>query len=158
MNTNNDIGDDDKDYEVGYRKPPKHAQWKKGQSGNPKGRPKGSKNMSTILNDMLSERVTVRENGKVRTMPLREAWAASLVRTAMTGSVRDQLALMKALHQFTPTVFDPQPDYPTSIQVTLVESDGNGGRKEREIEFGKEPKTDGEESAEGMQDDSDSKR
>jgi hypothetical protein len=37
-----------REYDVGYRKPPKHKQFKLGQSGNPRGRPKGSKNESTI--------------------------------------------------------------------------------------------------------------
>lgn len=35
---------DPQDYEVGYKKPPKHTQFKKGKSGNPTGRPEGSKN------------------------------------------------------------------------------------------------------------------
>ena len=39
----------DDDYAVGYKKPPLHTRFKKGQSGNPRGRPKGSKNFSTLL-------------------------------------------------------------------------------------------------------------
>ena len=37
------------DYEVGYKKPPKHTQWEKGQCPNPKGRPRGAKNRTTYL-------------------------------------------------------------------------------------------------------------
>jgi len=37
------------DYEVGYKKPPKHARWKKGQSGHPEGRPKGAVNFWTLV-------------------------------------------------------------------------------------------------------------
>ena len=43
------------DYEVGYGKPPRKSQFKPGQSGNPKGRPKGRKGFSTILVEELSE-------------------------------------------------------------------------------------------------------
>lgn len=49
---------------VGYRKPPKHSQFKPGQSGNPNGRPKGSKNLSSILAEELDVKVPVTENGK----------------------------------------------------------------------------------------------
>ena len=37
------------DYEVGYKKPPIHTRFKPGVSGNPKGRPKGTKNLATDL-------------------------------------------------------------------------------------------------------------
>ena len=59
--------DDEKpDYRVGYKKPPLHARFKKGKSANPRGRPRGSKNLSTLLDDALNEPVVVTENGKSR--------------------------------------------------------------------------------------------
>ena len=42
-------------YEIGYGKPPRHAGFKKGQSGNPRGRPPGAKNLTMLLNDALNE-------------------------------------------------------------------------------------------------------
>jgi hypothetical protein len=51
------------DYEVGYGKPPRHTRFAKGQSGNPRGRPRGAKNFNTLLEEALDEPVTVTENG-----------------------------------------------------------------------------------------------
>ena len=47
------------DYDVGYGKPPRHTRFKKGQSGNPRGRPSGSKNLATVLSEALNELVIV---------------------------------------------------------------------------------------------------
>lgn len=41
--------------EVGYKKPPKQYQWKKGQSGNPKGKAKGSKSLAVIVRKLEEE-------------------------------------------------------------------------------------------------------
>ena len=54
------------DYQVGYGKPPRNAGFKKGQSRNPRGRPPGSKNLTTLLNDALNEPVTITENGRCK--------------------------------------------------------------------------------------------
>ncbi|MBR1156001.1 DUF5681 domain-containing protein [Bradyrhizobium sp. JYMT SZCCT0428] len=51
---------------VGYGEPPKHTQFKPGQSGNPKGRPKGRKNIKTEVLERLNSTVTVNKNGRVR--------------------------------------------------------------------------------------------
>jgi hypothetical protein len=71
--------DDVRDYKVGYKKPPLHTRFKKGQSGNPRGRPRGAKNFSTVLNDALNERVVVTENGRRRKISKRELGIRQLV-------------------------------------------------------------------------------
>jgi hypothetical protein len=64
-------GDDDD--EAGYGKPPKSGMFKKGQSGNPKGRPKGVKNFQTELRSVLRSKVTVTEAGKLKSVSVVEA-------------------------------------------------------------------------------------
>ncbi|MET4805591.1 DUF5681 domain-containing protein [Limibacillus sp. MBR-115] len=75
------------DYEVGYGKPPKHSRFKSGQSGNPKGRPKDTKNMKTVLINALNEPVTLTENGRQRRITKAEASVARLLHMAMGGNV-----------------------------------------------------------------------
>jgi hypothetical protein len=48
------------EYKVGYRKPPKHTQFPKGQSGNPRGRKKGSRGLKTDLNAELNRVLEVK--------------------------------------------------------------------------------------------------
>ncbi len=43
------------DYEVGYGKPPRHTRFQPGRSGNPRGRPKDTKNLKTDLIEELAE-------------------------------------------------------------------------------------------------------
>lgn len=75
-------------YEVGYRKPPQRTRYQKGQSGNPNGRPRGSRSSATLLREILSERVEVRENGRVRTVTKKELILRYAVNKAATGDSR----------------------------------------------------------------------
>jgi len=52
------------DYENGYGKPPINKQFQPGQSGNSKGRPKGSKNTYKLLDDILNQKVQMTQDGK----------------------------------------------------------------------------------------------
>jgi len=87
-------------YEVGYGKPPTQNQFKKGRSGNPKGRPKGSRNMSTILEAALTERVAVSKNGKLQKMRLIDAIAISLATKGASGNLPAIRELLNAIGKF----------------------------------------------------------
>jgi hypothetical protein len=80
------MADRDDPNKIGYGKPPKHSQFVKGHSGNPKGRPKGSLNLATLLEKIIRQRVTVTENGRSREMPKAEAIFAQLVSKALRGN------------------------------------------------------------------------
>jgi len=75
-------------YRVGKGRPPRATRWKPGQSGNPKGRPRGRKNLTTIVRDVLDRKIKVQENGQTRSMPSREAIVKRLVQDALRGDLK----------------------------------------------------------------------
>src|SRR5438874_10489692 len=80
--------DKERPYEVGYGKPPRHTRFRKGQSGNPQGRPKGSQNLTTLLSEALNEPVIVAENGGRRKITMRQAIIKQLVKRSATADLR----------------------------------------------------------------------
>ncbi len=76
------------DYEVGYGKPPKHTQFKKGQSGNPKGRRKGARGLKSDLRDELKERITIQEDGKQVTLSKQRLMIKQLTNQAVKGDAQ----------------------------------------------------------------------
>ncbi len=80
--------------EVGRGRPPKHTRFKKGQSGNPKGRPKGSRNIKAELMEELKEPVTLRQQGKNKKMSSARAVFKTQKARALQGSDRAAAQLM----------------------------------------------------------------
>ena len=89
----------DKD-QVGYGRPPKNAQFAKGQSGNPRGRPRGSRSLAAILRQAGNDRVTVTIGGKSTTLSKLEAIAMQMANQAAAG---DPKAVHTFLHWMTKT-------------------------------------------------------
>jgi hypothetical protein len=86
------------DYEVGYGKPPKHTQFKPGQSGNPRGRSKGTKNLKTDLMEELMEKIDIREGDRSRKVSKQRALLKSVVNRGIKGDARaTQIALTTML-------------------------------------------------------------
>lgn len=76
------------DEAVGYGRPPAKNQFRPGQSGNPRGRPKGARNLSSVIAATLNERVAVTENGRRRHITKLEAAVKQLVNRAASGEAR----------------------------------------------------------------------
>ena len=76
------------EYEIGYAKPPRHAGFQRGRSGNPKGRPKGSKNFATLLGEALDEKVSLTEDGRRRRITKRELVIKQLVNKSASADLR----------------------------------------------------------------------
>jgi hypothetical protein len=96
------------DYIVGYGRPPLATRFQPGRSGNPRGRPKGARNLATIVAAALGERVTVNENGRRRLITKLEAAVKQLVNRAAAGDTRVTqllLALVQA-HEGKPARTD----------------------------------------------------
>ena len=73
---------------VGYAKPPKHTRFTKGRSGNPKGRPTGSKNIATMMIEELTQPVAIVENGKRTKIPKIRAAVRQALNRAMVGDFK----------------------------------------------------------------------
>src|SRR6201997_1585410 len=84
-----------REYAANYRKPPVHTRFKKGQSGNPRGRP--AKNLPGLLAAALNEKVTVTENGRRRQVTKREAVIAQLVNKSAAAELRTTKMLIDML-------------------------------------------------------------
>jgi Family of unknown function (DUF5681) len=77
-----------KDCEVGYGRPPKATRFAPGKSGNPRGRPKGSRSVGAILKGVMSQKVTVSEGGRMRRVSRVELMLLRLVNNAARGDPR----------------------------------------------------------------------
>lgn len=88
------------DYAVGYRKPPRSSQFKGGKSGNPKGRPKGSRPVASLLQDIIQQKIAVTENGRTRRLPALEIMLRRLANDAMRGEQRAIKFLLSLLDHY----------------------------------------------------------
>jgi Family of unknown function (DUF5681) len=80
---------------VGPGKPPRHTRFKPGQSGNPNGRPKGSKNFATILQQQLRKKVTITEDGRPKRVTVQEVIARRLANDSMKGTTKAMELLIR---------------------------------------------------------------
>ena len=86
-------------YAVGYKRPPEHSRFQRGQSGNPSGRPKDSRNFKTLLRQILNEQISLQDGVNSRKVSKREAITRRLIIGAMKGDSRDLHALFKLAEQ-----------------------------------------------------------
>ena len=93
---------DDTEYSVGFMKPPRHTQFKPGQSGNPHGRPKKTDTVADVLRKELNSRITVVKDGKRRRLPMLRAIIKQNLNLAAKGDSKAFGNLLKALKAHRP--------------------------------------------------------
>ena len=111
------------DYVVGYRRPPKATQFAAGKSGNPKGRPKGSRSVGAVLKDVLQQKIAVTENGKTRRIPALEVMLRRLVNDAMRGDPNAIRLLFSLIDRYSDS---PEAFNAKNVTGTVVILPGNG--------------------------------
>tara|TARA_R110000824_G_scaffold399102_1_gene603965 strand:- start:2567 stop:2950 length:384 start_codon:yes stop_codon:yes gene_type:complete len=115
------------DYDVGYGKPPKETQFKSGESGNPKGRPKGSKNLSTVMQETLSQRVVITEGNKQVTVTMLEAMVKGLFTNSIKGKAGATSTSFKLIQQMEES----------NKGVSIPYHQDDGSVKHHEVDIGK---------------------
>ena len=106
------------DYEVGYGKPPKNTQFKKGESGNSKGRPSKTKNALTILTSELDKTVVLKENGKEVKLTKRQAMLRHMVNKAVQGDSKAMFFVFNQLLQL-----DQKEELKAQVSKIFLEED-----------------------------------
>ena len=99
------------------KRPPVHTRFQKGQSGNPKGRPKGTKNFKTDLQEELNERVTVTINGRTKKISKQRLFMKTVFAKAIKGDARAGNMLVGMVFRFNdPSSSDIAAHVPLSAQ------------------------------------------
>jgi hypothetical protein len=109
--------DDDK---VGYRRPPRKSRWKKGQSGNPRKKPKRSETILEVIDRLLLSPVTLTLNGETKRITALEAIVCQLQLKEMAGSSRASRILVDYRELATQHA-------EKHIQLVFVEDESSGG-------------------------------
>lgn len=90
------------DYPVGYGRPPKHTQFKPGQSGNPAGRPKGLHNFKTDVLETLAMPLKVKEGGHARTVSTQAGTLLMTRQKAIKGDRHSLAQMMELAQRYNP--------------------------------------------------------
>lgn len=98
------MADDDR---VGYGRPPKHSRFQPGQSGNPRGRRRGTKGATAVLAAALAEKVVVTESGRRRRITKLEVLTKQLVNKAAGGDLGSGKLLFGLIATAGDRLFDP---------------------------------------------------
>jgi hypothetical protein len=98
-----------------HKRPPRKGQFQLGKSGNPRGRPKGSRNIRTYVHELLAAKIPVIEGGKTSHIPRAEAIAIQLVNLAAKGDPKGLAAVLNLTREFDEAIGQVRPGALTHI-------------------------------------------
>jgi hypothetical protein len=108
-------------YRVGYGKPPRQYQFKPGQSGNRKGRPKGAKTTATLLRELLDRKITIRSEDAVHRISIREAMLTRFAEAALKDDTKCASFLLQRYDALQETD-SSQPHITTAEDREIIET------------------------------------
>lgn len=107
--------------EVGYGKPPKAHRWKPGQSGNPKGKKKGTKHLSTIVRELAEKSIVAQDaNGERRRLSRAEAMLLVTFNKATRGDIRAIQVVLNLLKEHLPEPDASDPSIPDAADLQVL--------------------------------------
>jgi hypothetical protein len=110
------------DQDGSHRDPPRSHRFKPGQSGNPRGRPRGTRNLRTDLTQLLKKHIPVREDGETRHISRQEAILLSLYGKGVRGDVRAIMSILTMLMKLEPaTASKPDQDEVSQRDQEIIE-------------------------------------
>ena len=115
---------------VGYRRPPKASRFRKGQSGNPRGRPRG-RHREPPYEAVLGQMVTIREDGVERRVTAAEAFLLQITKKGLEGDGAAARAAMAAIEEARASRLAREPDETLTFATVTSDQGASTARSSR---------------------------
>jgi hypothetical protein len=116
-------------YPVGYRRPPVEHRFKRGQSGNPSGRPKGVRNFSSDLREELAELVSIKDGDSAVELTRQRAIVKAVVNAAVEGDQRAAITVFGWSSRAFGSEPEPETDESDPDDQAIAEASAERQRK-----------------------------
>jgi len=100
---------------TGYKNPPQESQFPKGVSGNPSGRPRGSKNTFKLIEEILEQKITINQDGKALKISKKIAMLTQLINSAVKGNLKAIASIIPYMLQIDAKNFENQSSETLSV-------------------------------------------
>jgi hypothetical protein len=107
---NGDHNEPSTEYEIGYGRPPAYGRFKPGQSGNPKGTRKRRRNVRTVLEEALDQKIRIRERDRSRSVSKLDAIVLMVMNKALQGDAKALTNFIGLLRSVGLTSEIPEPN------------------------------------------------